>query len=184
MFMILLITSFPQSKMSIQLLMVLQITSSPRKVLHTKVINIFVGLPTTYSNFSNYYGKLDNNGISWIVTSVPFFDAVDGSNSATFKSLIMLVFSRVDLAEAPLLDLNSQINTTSTSLAIVTILITVGCFIVLFGVLLVLVKLISGPLVEIQKIALSIIEVSAEDERYRNYSLLLSNVRFAILSNN
>jgi hypothetical protein len=108
------------------------------------------------------------------VSPNPFFQPGSiNSPSNSGNQLVILVFAQRALAEAPLNSLNSNINTTTNSILISTIII-IACTIAATILLCFLViEYIAGPLEAMRRISEEIAEMSAEDEDKKDYRSVL-----------
>jgi hypothetical protein len=127
--------------------------------------------PITGSNIFQY---TDPKGVTWIVSPYPFFQPGSiNSPSNSGNQLVILVFAQRALAEASLDSLNSNINTTTNSILMSTIII-IACTIAATILLCFLViEYIAGPLEAMRRISEEIAEMSAEDEDKKDYRSVL-----------
>ena len=127
--------------------------------------------PITGSNIFQY---TDPKGVTWIVSPYPFFQPGSiNSPSNSGNELVILVFAQRALAEASLDSLNSNINTTTNSILMSTIII-IACTIAATILLCFLViEYIAGPLEAMRRISEEIAEMSAEDEDKKDYRSVL-----------
>jgi hypothetical protein len=127
--------------------------------------------PITGSNIFQY---TDPKGVTWIVSPYPFFQPGSiNSPSNSGNQLVILVFAQRALAEASLDSLNSNINTTTNSILMSTIII-IACTIAATILLCFLViEYIARPLEAMRRISEEIAEMSAEDEDKKDYRSVL-----------
>ena len=118
---------------------------------------------------------LDDDGHSWEVGAMPFFMEKNGTRY-TSRTFVMLVFARLDSAEAPLADLRYHINQTTNSLIMQTVIIVVVSSLVILIVMQVGIAYITKPLETVRKVSDEIVGIMALEERQRDYSNAISEV--------
>ena len=108
----------------------------------------------------------DSDGEDWVVTSHKFLP----TTSDTAYSLIMLVFSKKNRAQAPLLTMKRNIDSTTNRVVINTCIIvgiTIGA---VFLVTMLIVYYIARPLEKMRNVSAQIVHIIAEEEDHRDYT--------------
>eukprot|EP01031_Cornospumella_fuschlensis_P025871 gene25871-31244_t len=127
---------------------------------------------------SRSFEYTDSGGQRWIVSCLPFFSSVDSSSGVASSAMLIFVFSNYESAIAPLESLNGQIQETTDSVTLSTVVvlcITIG---IVIALVLSLITYITHPLVVIRSVSLDLITLMAEDEDQRDYAPLLEKAMF------
>jgi hypothetical protein len=122
----------------------------------------------------------DADGVRWIVASYPFFSASSYGSGSAYDQLVLLVFANSDIAMEPLSSLDSNINSTeSTMSTLIFILCGAVAFVLLVGLWL-FIRWFTFPLERIRQIAEEVIRITTEEEEKRDYAAVLSSDWFGL----
>eukprot|EP01034_Spumella_vulgaris_P022424 gene22424-28549_t len=73
----------------------------------------------------------DAHGDEWLVSYMPFFTTVQLNGATSYNSLVLLVFSKLDQAEFPLIHLKKHISGTTTLVTVLVVVIVLATVVVM-----------------------------------------------------
>jgi hypothetical protein len=122
----------------------------------------------------------DSDGEEWLVSYVPFFTSRRYDSTESYKALVLLVFSRLDEANSPLIELQQQIASNLTFVGINSAIAIVVTISIVLGLVYLVVLYITFPLPKLMRVADEIIKMSTASEEDKDFSGILSDPLFAL----